>query len=330
MQEAALLMSEIEDPAKTIAGLLRTKMRVIKDSGALASVNVSGEWQNSDAFKTYDGQVTVGLAECTDQKVELTGKIRRRLSIIRVNVWATDMPNASENGKAMRGKIVEEVNRVIRQNRSKPNETKYDFVGQGTGGQGRRAFGGDTEATPSADWTELSDIDYQKLWYSDDDRCQVSASESGKYSVLLFRFKVESRESAVKRAVLSFEGYGTAPGGNGVTVKVWNHNAGAWQNAQSNEAGEGDEALTLTLLADLPSYVDADGYVWFLARTLNASDDDSPATLCCDYASCTVTVNGITYCDLAGYRNLDRVDVKPFIYRTELTLKSWFIENIGE
>jgi hypothetical protein len=42
-----------------------------------------------------------------------------------------------------------------------------------------------------------------------------------------------------------------------------------------------------------------------------------------------VMVNGITYCDMASYRNLDRVDVKPFIYRTELVLKSWFIENIG-
>jgi hypothetical protein len=26
---------------------------------------------------------------------------------------------------------------------------------------------------------------------------------------------------------------------------------------------------------------------------------------------------------------LDRVDVKPFIFRTEFTVKSWFFENIG-
>ncbi len=66
-------MSEIEDSAVTVARLLKTKMRVIKDNGALASVGVSGEWQNSDAFKTGDGQVTVGLAECIDQKIDLTG-----------------------------------------------------------------------------------------------------------------------------------------------------------------------------------------------------------------------------------------------------------------
>ena len=62
-------MSETEDPALTIARLLRTKMRIIKDTGALASVNVSGEWQNADALKTGDGQVTVGLAESVTKKL---------------------------------------------------------------------------------------------------------------------------------------------------------------------------------------------------------------------------------------------------------------------
>ncbi len=323
-------MGETEDPSVTVARLLRTKMRVVKDSGALALVTVSGEWQNSDAFKSGDGQVTVGLAECVDQKVELTGKIRRRLSTVRVNVWATDMPNVSENGKGMRSKIVEEVNRVIRQNRSRPNETVYDFVGAGPSGQGCRAFSGDSEAAPSVDWVELSGSDYQKLWYSDDSRCQVSSSASGKYAVLLFGFKVESRRSAVKQVVLGFEGYGTAPDGNGVAVKVWNRTQSAWQNNQNNQAGVADEALTLTLLANLPDYVDDEGYLWFLARTTNPSDGVTPAVLNCDCVSCVVAVNGITYCDLASYRNLDRVDVKPFIYRTELVLKSWFIENIGE
>ena len=185
-------MSETEDPVVTVARLLRTKMRVAKDSGALASVNVSGEWQNYDAFKSGDGQVTVGLAECADQKIELTGKIRRRMSAIRVNVWTTDMPNATEGGKAMRGKIVEEVNRIVRQNRSKPNETIYDFVGAGSSGQGCRAFSSDIEAAPSADWAELPAVDYQKLWYSDDNRCQVSISErieSSEYSKDILRIR---------------------------------------------------------------------------------------------------------------------------------------------
>ena len=323
-------MSQTEDPATTVARLLRTKIHVVKDNGALASINVSGEWQNNDAFKTGDGQVTVGVAESADQKLELSGKIRRRTSMLRVNVWATGMPTASENPKALRPKIVEEINRVIRQNRANPNTTVYDFVGLGAGGKGCKAFSGDTEAVPSVDWTELSDSDYQKLWYSDGGQCQVSNCESGKYAVLLFRFKLESQETTVKQTVLGFEGYGTAPTGDGVTVKVWNHNAGAWQNAQSNQEGENDEPLKLTLLANLPDYIDPEGYIWLIARTTNPSDGLTPAVLQCDYVSCTVTVNGITYCDVANIRNLDRVDVKPFIYRTEIVLKSWFIENIGE
>lgn len=192
-------MSETEDSATTVTRLLRTKMRVIKDNGGLATVNVSGEWQNSEAFKGCDGQVTVGLAECADQKVELSGKIRRRLSLLRVNVWATDMPNANESGRIMRGKIVEEVNRIIRQNRSKPNETLYDFVGSGPCGQACKAFHGASEISPGVGWTELSDIQYQKLWYSDDERCQISYGGDGEYAVSLFRFKVDCRERAVKK-----------------------------------------------------------------------------------------------------------------------------------
>jgi hypothetical protein len=323
-------MSETEDAATTVARLLRTEMRVVKDDGALATVIVTSEWQNTDAFKNCDGQVTVGLAESTDQKIELSGKTRRRLSFLRVNVWVTDTPRASEAGRVMRGKIVEEVNRVVRQNRSKPNETLYDFFNAGPTTQAHKAYSSNSEAAPDASgWTELSSEQYQQLWYSDDDRCQVSYGENGEYAVMLFRFKVESREKAVKKMVLSFEGYGTAPSGDGVSVKVWNHEASAWQNAQSGGAGGIDETITVTLASDLPDYVDQDGYVWLLARTLYASDGATPAVLYCDYICCVVTVNGISYCDIAGFRNLDRVDVKPFIFRTQITVKSWFFENIG-
>jgi hypothetical protein len=228
------------------------------------------------------------------------------------------------------GKFVEEVNRVVRQNRSKPNETLYDFFDTGPPTQTHKVYRSNSEISPyDSGWVELSSEQYQQLWYSDDDRCQVSYGENGDYAVMLFRFKVESREKTVKKIALAFEGYGTAPSGDGVSVKVWNHEAGAWQSAQMGGAGGTDETITLTLASDLPDYIDDEGYVWFLARTLYASDGSTPAVLYCDYVCCTVTVNGITYCDIAGFRNLDRVDVKPFIFRTEFTVKSWFFENIG-
>ena len=324
-------MSEVEDAATTLANLLRANMRVVKDDGALANVIVSGEWQNAEAFKTYDGQVTVGLAESTDEKIELSGKTRRRQQFLRVNAWTTDSPGSAESGRVMRRKIVEEVLRVVRQNRVKPNETLYDFFNTGVGTQTRKAYSSDAEVPPNnEDWTELSDGDYGKLWYSDDDRAQVSHSEVGKHAAMLFRFKLDSREKTVNRMVLAFEGYGTALGGGGLVVKVWNRAAGAWQNAETGGAGGTDDNITLTVVSDLPSYIDDDGFVWFLVVTLNASDGETPATLFCDYVACTVTVNGITYSDILSYRDMDRVDVKPFIYRTEVAVKSWFFENTGE
>lgn len=323
-------MSETEDVVTTVARLLRLGMRVVKDDGGLASVTVTSEWQNAEAFKNCDGQVTVGLAESSDQKLELSGKTRRRLSFLRVNVWATDVSGASESGRVMRAKIVEEVNRVVRQNRNKPNESIYDFFNNGPPTQTHKAYRSSSEVSPyDSGWVELSSEQYEKLWYSDDDRCQVSYNIDDEYAVMLFRFKVESRAKTVKKIVLVFEGYGTAPSGDGVIVKVWNHVAGAWQNAQAGGAGGNDETIVLTLVSDLTEYIDADGYVWLLARTVNPSDGASPAALYCDYAHCAVTVNGVTYCDVVGFRDLDRVDVKPFIFRTEFTVKSWFFENIG-
>jgi len=323
-------VSEVEDASATVARLLRAEMRVVKDDGSLATVVVTSEWQNTDAFNSCDGQVTVGLAESADQKLELSGKTRRRTSFLRVNVWVADAPRASESGRVMRGKIVEEVNRVIRQNRSKPNETIYDFFDTGPPAQTHKVYRCNSELSPyDSGWVELSSEQYQQLWYSDDDRCQVSYNVNGEYAVMLFRFKVESREDTAKELVLDFEGYGTAPSGNGVAIKIWNHEAGAWQHMQTGGAGVTDEKVSVTLASNLPDYIDDEGYVWLLARTLYTSDGSTPAVLCCDYLRCTVTVNGITYCDVAGFRNLDRVDVKPFIFRTEFTVKSWFFEKIG-
>jgi hypothetical protein len=323
-------MSEIEDAAVTLARLLKTKMRVVKDDGNLATVNVTTEWQNTEAFKNVDGQVTVGLAESTDQKLELSGKTRRRMQVLRVNVWATDSPGMSEPCRVMRRKIVEEVIRVVRQNRTKPDETTYDFLNAGQAIQTHKIYQGTAEASPYAQgWSELAAQEFSKLWYSNDDRLETTVSGNGELAVMLFRFKVESREKTAKKMVLAFEGYGTSPNGDGAAVKVWNHSSETWENAQTGGSGGVDETIAITLDSALSDFIDDDGFVWFLAETLNPSDGENPASLSCDYVSCTITVNGITYCDLLSYRDLDRVDVKPFVFRTEITVKSWFFENTG-
>jgi len=325
-------MSEMEDPVITVIRLLSKNMRVVKQDGSLASIYVSREWYDRELFKNYDGQITVGLAESRDTKVEMSGRIRRRLGTLRVNVWATDRAASSDSGRLMRQKMVEEVNRVVRQNRTVPNQTRYDFAGLGyPEGDPHKAFqaGASTELAPgNIGWTELTNEEYEKIWYSDDTRYSKSHNVNGEYALMLFRFKVESREKTVKKIVLAFEGYGTAPAGNGVTIKVWNHVSEAWEQAQSGTGGA-DETITITLTSNLTDYIDDDGYVWLLARTTNPSDGTTAAVLYCNYVKCTVTVNGITYLDVVSFRDVDRVDVKPFIFRTEFVLKSWAFENVG-
>jgi len=325
-------MSEVEDSVTTVIRLLSKNMHVVKEDDAIASVYVSKEWYDRELFRNHDGQITVGLAESRDTKVEMSGRIRRRLGTLRVNVWATDRPATSDPGRVMRQKMVEEVNRIVRQNRTIPNQTRYDLAGLGyPEGDPHKAFqaGAASELAPkNVAWTELTNLEYQGIWYSDDTRYSKSHNVNLEYALMLFRFKVESREKAVKKIVLAFEGYGTAPAGNGITIKVWNHVAEAWEQAQTGISGA-DETIIITLTSDLTDYIDDDGFVWLLARTSNPSDGTTEAVLYCDYVKCTVTVNGITYLDVASFRDADRVDVKPFIYCTEFQLSSWLFESIG-
>jgi hypothetical protein len=316
-------VSEVENPVDTVVRLLSKNMWVVKEDGSLASIIARKEWYDCELFKNYDGQITVGLAESRDTKIEMSGRLRRRLGSLRVNVWSQDM--------LTRQKMVEEVNRIVRQNRNKPNETLYYFrgIGQATGTHKAYHAGSAEELIPQhASWTELTNVEYEKIWYSDDNRHSKSHNVNSEYALMLFRFKVDSREKTVKKIVLAFEGYGTAPAGNGVIIKVWNHVTQAWQNAQSGTGGA-DETIAITLTSSITDFIDDNGYVWLLSRTANPSDGTTPAILYCDYACCTVTVNGITYLDIVSYRDADRVDVKPFIFRTEFTLKSWSFEDIG-
>ncbi|MGQ9530149.1 MAG: hypothetical protein ACUVQX_00865 [Candidatus Bathycorpusculaceae bacterium] len=316
-------MSEFENPIETVVRLLSKNMRVVKEDGSLARILVSREWLDRELFKNCDGQITVGLAESRETKLEMSGRIRRRVISLRVNIWSQDT--------LMRQKIVEEVNRIVRQNRNKPNETLYTFAGMGQASESHKAYsaGSAIELIPgNAVWTELANEDYEKIWYSDDQRFSKSHNVNGEYALMLFKFKIESRKQAVKKIILAFEGYGLALAENGATIKVWNHATSAWQNAVSGTGGE-DETLIITLNATIADFVGEDGCVWLLARTTNASNGSLAAILYCDCVSCMVTVNGIAYLDIVSFRDVDRVDVKPFIYHTEFILKSWSFEDVG-
>jgi len=321
-------MAEIEDPVTTLVRLLDKNLQVVKDDGSLADICVTTEWYDRELLKNYDGQVTVGLDHSEDQKLGFSATLRRRVGIARVKIWVVNKPGSA--GKQIRNKLRQEVNRVVREKRTKPNETNYNYSGVGAESVSHKAYYAESasELAPDAqEWTEFSAADYEKLWQSDDTRFNYSQSEAGKYSLLLFRIKVESNQKTVKKIVLKFEGYGTAPAGNGVTVKAWNSEASAWQNTQTGTGGD-DEEIIITLESSLTDFIDSDGYVYLLARTTNASNGASPAVIHCDYVDCLVTVEGITYVDMVSYRDVDEVRVKPFIWRTEFTVKTWLFENV--
>jgi len=328
-------VSTVEDQATTLVRLLDKNMRVVKDDGSYARIHVSREWYDRELLKNYDGQVTVGLDPSRgseDQKLDISGKTRRRLGFLVVNVWTVDKPEQGLAGRKMREKLRREVLRIIREKRAKPNQTDYDFwaVGRLTGTHKAYHAGSAGELTPDdAGWTELTDTEYQALWYSDDSRFSKAHNVNLEYALMLFRFKIDSDEDVVKKIVLKFEGYGTATSGNGVTIKVWNFTSSAWESSATGTSGA-DETVSITLTSNLTNYVDSNGYVYLLARTTNPSDGATVAVLNCDYASCMVVVNGIIYCDVVSYRDQDEVRVKPFVWRTEFLVQTWLFEDVYE
>jgi len=317
-------MNAIENPVLTLIRLLKRYLMVVKDDGSLAKIHFGQEWLDRELLKSFDGQITVGIERGEDEKLNFDGSLRRLCFFLRVNVWTFD--------RIIRQKICSEISSVLHGKRKTPNIVNYNFCGIGVTSNTHKAYHGTSPSDLSPNdygWNELTNDEYQKIWYSDDNRFSESAMENGEFAFMLFRFKIDADENVLKRLVLKFEGYGIAPSGNGVTIKVWNHAASAWENAVSGSGGN-DEVLAIDLSSNLPNYVDADGYAYLLAKTIFPGNGETPAVLYCDYVEIEFSVNGIAYVDIVSFRDADEVRVKPFLWRTEFLVKSWSFENVME
>jgi len=331
---------ETEDPVTTLVRLLKTNIRVVNDDGSIASICATREWYDRELLKNYDGQVTVGLRQPSQIKpLSLSHSLTQRILNFKVDCWVVDK-TGKQPGIRTRSKLREEILRVVRQKRSKPNETLYDYYGLGIGGPHDAYHASSpSELSPSSvSWVEFTALEYQTLWYSDDTPFSKSTSVNLEYAMILFRVKLETskydpHENNIRKIVLSFEGYGTAPAGNGVTIKAWNHGAATWENAQTGTGGA-DETISITLSSNLTDYVEMGssgvGYIYLLARTTNPSDGVTPAVLYCDYVECTLTVEGLTHIRFGTFNDADDVSVKPFLLHTEFSLIGWMFENVPE
>jgi hypothetical protein len=331
-------MTEVEDPVTTLVRLFKTNMRVVNDDNSIANIYASREWYDRELLKNYDGQVTVGLRQPSSiRPVSLNHALTQRVLNFKVDCWTLDKAG-KQAGNRTRSKLREEILRVVRQKRFSPNETLYDFCGLGLAGphDAFQAASGADLIPSSSNWIEFTAVQYQNLWYSDDTRASKSTSVDLEYAMILFKIKLETSkhdpyENSVSKIVLSFEGYGTAPAGSGVTVKAWNHVTAAWENAQTS-SGDSDETIAITSTANLTDFIEMDsqgvGYIYVLARTSNPSDGVTPAVLHCDYVKCTLTVTGLTHIKFGTFHDADDVSVKPFLLHTEFQVIGWMFENV--
>jgi len=167
----------------------------------------------------------------------------------------------------------------------------YDFKIIENGSTTHKASDQENSSEPAptdGGWTELANAEYDNIELSDDNRHSISTTTSGNYALMLFRFLCAIAEADAKKIILTFEGYGTAPGGNGVTIKIWNHVSTAWESAQAG-VGSGDEEIVITVTSNIGNYIDGSGFIYLLARTTNTDNGTTNAVLYCDYVRCFVT-----------------------------------------
>ncbi|MCW3998932.1 MAG: hypothetical protein NWE93_01675 [Candidatus Bathyarchaeota archaeon] len=112
------------DLVAALVSFLQTNIRLVKDDESLGKVSVSREWFDRELLKTYDAQVTVGLGSVVDRKLGLSASQRLIVGSPKVNVWVTEKGGA-ESGQSIRQKMRLEINRVIRENRTKVPDIAY-------------------------------------------------------------------------------------------------------------------------------------------------------------------------------------------------------------
>ncbi len=116
------------DIVAALVSFLQVNIRLVKADESLGTVSVSREWFDRELLKTFDAQVTVGLGSVVDRKLGLSAAQRLIVGSPKVNVWVTEK-GSGESGQSIRQKMRLEINRVIRESRTKvPGLAYVDVV----------------------------------------------------------------------------------------------------------------------------------------------------------------------------------------------------------
>ncbi len=151
-------MSELEDPVATLLRLINSRIRVTKDNGEAAKLLASeAAFDRELLLKEYDAQITLQVDPVLgvqDQKLNLSGSKRRQLHFFKCTVHSIDKTApGSDAGRVMRNKVTEQIKAIIRENRTLPYETAYNFAGLGyPSGDPHKAYaaGAASELAPSS------------------------------------------------------------------------------------------------------------------------------------------------------------------------------------
>ncbi|MGD6810851.1 MAG: hypothetical protein ACQCN3_14230 [Candidatus Bathyarchaeia archaeon] len=112
------------DIVEALVTFLQTNIRLVKADESLGKVSVTREWFDRELLKTYDAQVTVSLGSVVDRKLGLSASQRLIVGSPKVNVWVTEK-GSGESGQSIRQRMRLEINRVIRENRTKVSGLAY-------------------------------------------------------------------------------------------------------------------------------------------------------------------------------------------------------------
>jgi hypothetical protein len=135
-QEVDNQLSEVENPVDTLLRLISTRIRVTKDNGDAAKLLTSeAAYDRELLLKEYDAQITLQVDPVLgvqDQKLELAGRLRRQMHFLKCTVHTIDkLAPGADSGRVMRNKVTEQVKAIIRENRTLPYQTIYNFAGVG-------------------------------------------------------------------------------------------------------------------------------------------------------------------------------------------------------